>query len=160
MSIDIAQSFRGYLASQPVQSPEGDHMRADAVIAQARTERTRQGDVVRREPDLCHLVVKGAASLRALARIRVGDDIIAAGTLSSEDVFNPDTGHMESRPVFEATHIGPDAASLSFEQMLHRRIQPRPGILEPRPPKRSTGSDVPSAFKSTPRQQSAGGLQL
>jgi len=147
MSIDVAQSFRGYLASQPVQSPEGDHMRADAVIAQARTERTRSGDVVRLEPDLCHLVMRGAASLTALARIRVGDDIIATGTLISEQVFSADTGHMESRPVFEATHVGPDAASLSFEQMLHR-IQPRPGILEPTRPTRPSGPTQPVGFTS------------
>jgi len=157
MSIDVAQSFRGYLASQPVQSPEGDHMRADAVVGQSRYRRTPDGELVRMEPDLCHLVMRGAASLRALTTLRVGDEFIAAGTLGEEPVFNTDTDHMEQRPVFEADAIGPNAASLSFDLAARRRIHSHPEIAGPTRP---TGPTQPVGMSTPPGQPTTGAPTL
>jgi len=154
MSIKTTQALRGFLVSQSVQSPEGDHARVDATVGQARYGRTPDGELIRLEPDLCHLVMRGAASFRALASLRVGDDLVAAGTMGEEHVLNTDTGHMEPRPVFEATAIGPDAAALSFDLMMRRRIHPHPrtaGPSRPASPTQPVGFDAgPGARPDVP----------
>ena len=147
MTIKTSQSLSGFIADKPVQSPEGDHIRADVTIGQSRFGRTGDGEVVALEPDLCHMVVRRSA-VTALARLRIGDQFIAAGRMGVEDVLNADTGQVEERPVFTADRVGPDAASLSFDLMPHR-LHPRPGILEPTGPTRPAGPAQPLGFTAT-----------
>ncbi|MCL2489145.1 MAG: hypothetical protein FWF36_00220 [Propionibacteriaceae bacterium] len=146
MTIKTSQALSGFIADKPVQTPEGDHIRADVTVGQSRVGRTSDGDVVALKPDLCHMIVRRSA-VAALSRLRVGDQFVAAGRMGVEDVLNADTGQVEERPVFTADRVGPDAASLSFDLMLHR-LHPRSGILEPVGPTRPVGPTQPVGFTS------------
>jgi len=148
ISIKTSQALRGFLYAQPVQTPEGDHVRADAVIGQTRYGRTQDGQTVRLEPDTCHLVAHGAAAVNALARLRVGDEFIAAGYMGLEDVLNVDTGQTDQRPVFTTDRIGVDMSSLTFEQMLARHVPIRPAA--PRRATAPTGPRMPAGFTTMP----------
>jgi hypothetical protein len=142
MSINTHQSLSGFVASEPVVSPEGNTQRLDMTVGQVRHARTSDGGVVRAEPDLCHLVLKGVPAIRAAGQFRVGDQFVAEGRMSQEKVWNADTGQSELRPVFHASRIGPDTASTSYELLLQRRIHPKPaplrGLTEPSLPTGAT----------------------
>jgi hypothetical protein len=125
MAVNTHQSLSGFVASEPVISPDGDTQRLDMTVGQARHARTPDGGVVRAEPDLCHLVLKGVPAIRAAGQFRVGDQFIAEGRMAEEKAWNADTGQSEPRPVFHASRIGPDTVSTSYELLFQRRIHPK-----------------------------------
>lgn len=159
ISIKTSQALRGFVASDPVLSPEGDHERLDMTVGQPRWGRDPDGNHVRLEPDLCHLIMRGTAAAKAQSALRLGDLLIAAGRLEVEDTLNLVTGHTEQQPVFVADRIGPDCAELSYQVMLHR-VQPRPGILEPVKPVRPAETSLLPTYTPMPLSQSSDDLRL
>ena len=137
MTMETATALRGFLVSAPVESLEANRYRIDFTIGQARWATQPDGQVIRVEPETCHVVMRGVAAERAAGAFQIGDALIAAGRFTTEETLvADDQGHsrVEERPLFVADRIGPDCAETSYPLLFTRRVYPTPTLHQPTGP--------------------------
>jgi hypothetical protein len=133
MTITTAQSVTGFVTSLPVESNEAATRRIDMTIGQPRRARDAQGNEVWAAPEECHLIMRGWAAERMVGQFRIGDAVVASGRMESEQIVDAEHARPVERQVFVAERIGPDTGAMSYEQILARRVHPRPRIPGPPP---------------------------
>jgi len=142
---------------------EANRYRIDFTIGQARWATQPDGQVIRVEPETCHVMMRGMAAERAAGAFQIGDALIASGRFTSEETLVTDTqgrSRIEERPLFVADRVGPDCAETSYALLFTRRVYPAATLRQPTGPNRPTGATVPVGVTAPEVSAGPSGLSL